>query len=60
MVRFERSGINKEKKSESNFLVQGSILAVASIISRVIGLLYRIPLRDCYGNLQHPAADFLL
>jgi stage V sporulation protein B len=51
MVRFERSGINKEKKSESNFLVQGSILAVASIISRVIGLLYRIPLKSIIGDI---------
>lgn len=43
--------MGKEKKSESNFLVQGSILAVASIISRVIGLLYRIPLKSIIGDI---------
>ena len=32
------------KKSSTSFLVQGSILAMASIISRIIGLVYRIPL----------------
>ena len=42
--------MGKEKKIESNFLVQGSILAVASIISRVIGLLYRIPLMSIIGD----------
>ena len=31
------------KKSSTSFLVQGSILAMASIISRIIGLVYRIP-----------------
>ena len=37
-------------KKDSNFLVQGSILAVASIISRVIGLLYRLPMTDIIGD----------
>ena len=37
--------MGNKKKSESGFLVQGSILAIASIISRIIGLLYRVPLR---------------
>ncbi|MCI9175455.1 MAG: polysaccharide biosynthesis protein [Lachnospiraceae bacterium] len=43
--------MSKKKKSESNFLVQGSILAVASIISRIIGLLYRIPLKSIIGDI---------
>ena len=43
--------MGKNKKKESNFLVQGSILAVASIISRVIGLLYRIPLKSIIGDI---------
>ncbi|MEE3480667.1 MAG: polysaccharide biosynthesis protein [Lachnospiraceae bacterium] len=38
------------KKSDSAFLVQGSILAVASIISRIIGLVYRIPLTAIIGK----------
>ena len=37
-------------KKDSNFLVQGSILAVASLISRVIGLLYRLPMTDIIGD----------
>ena len=47
------------KKSESGFLVQGSILAAASIISRIIGLLYRIPLNNiigAYGNDYYSCA----
>lgn len=38
-------------KKDSNFLVQGSILAVASIISRIIGLLYRLPMTDIIGDV---------
>lgn len=37
-------------KRSSNFLVQGSILAAASIIVRLIGLLYRIPLTNIIGD----------
>jgi len=37
-------------KKDSNFLVQGSILAVASIVSRIIGLLYRLPMTDIIGD----------
>ncbi len=39
------------RKSQSNFLVQGSILAIASIISRIIGLIYRIPLTNIIGDV---------
>ena len=40
------------KKSKSNsFLIQGSILAVAGILVRVIGLLYRIPLNRILGDV---------
>lgn len=38
------------KKTNNNFLVQGSILAIASIIVRIIGLLYRIPLTKIIGD----------
>lgn len=38
------------KKMKSNFIVQGSILAAASIISRIIGMLYRIPLTGIIGD----------
>lgn len=39
------------RKKESNFLVQGSILAIASLLSRVIGLIYRIPLTAIIGDV---------
>ena len=38
------------KKNSSNFLVQGSILAAASIVSRIIGLLYRLQMTDIIGD----------
>ena len=41
----------KEKKSNSkNYLVQGSILAVASIIAKIIGMIYRFSLTNTLGN----------
>lgn len=40
----------QNKKSKSSFLMQGSILAVASIVSRIIGLIYRIPLTNIIGD----------
>jgi len=40
-----------KKRSSTGFLVQGSILAMASIISRIIGLLYRIPLIGIIGDV---------
>lgn len=40
---------SKESK-RSNFIVQGGILAIAGIISRIIGLLYRIPLQRTIGD----------
>ncbi|NLO09248.1 MAG: polysaccharide biosynthesis protein [Clostridiales bacterium] len=39
----------KERK-ENQFLIQGSILAIASLIVRVIGLLYRIPMTRIIGD----------
>ena len=38
------------KRGASNFLVQGTILAVAGIIVRIIGMFYRIPLAGILGN----------
>ena len=43
--------MSKSKNDGTNFLVQGSILAVASIISRIIGLIYRIPLNNIIGDV---------
>lgn len=42
--------MKENNKSGSNFLVQGSILAAASIIAKIIGLIYRIPLKNTLGN----------
>ena len=37
-------------KGKKNFLVQGSVLAAAGILVRIIGLIYRIPLTNIIGN----------
>lgn len=42
--------MSKAKKSGSSFLVQGSILAIASIVSRIIGLIYRVPMTEIIGD----------
>ncbi len=38
------------KKASNNFIKQGTILAAASLISRVIGMLYRIPMTNILGD----------
>ena len=43
--------MGSNRKSNSNFIVQGSILAFASIISRIIGLIYRVPLTAIIGDV---------
>lgn len=40
----------ESKKKESNFVVQGSILAIASIVVRIIGIAYRIPMINIIGD----------
>ncbi len=50
----ESSASGKENKGDStakNVLIQGTILAAASIIAKVIGLLYRIPLYNILGDV---------
>lgn len=42
--------MSKRKNSDTGFLLQGSILAMASIISRIIGLVYRMPLTAIIGK----------
>lgn len=42
--------MNQRKNSDTNFILQGSILAVASIVSRIIGLIYRVPLQAIIGK----------
>ncbi len=43
--------MGKKKNSDASFIVQGSILAAASIISRIVGLLYRMPLKAIIGKV---------
>lgn len=38
------------KQTKKNLLMQGSILAVAGLITRIIGLLYRIPMANLLGE----------
>ncbi len=40
----------RNKRSDTKFLMQGSILAMASIISRIVGLIYRVPLTATIGK----------
>lgn len=43
--------MSSNRKNNTSFLVQGSILAGASIISRIIGLFYRMPLTAIIGDV---------
>ena len=38
------------KQKAANFVIQGSILAMAGIVVRIIGMLYRMPLNDIIGK----------
>ena len=38
------------RKSKNSFVIQGSILAFAGILVRIIGLIYRIPLTRILGD----------
>lgn len=40
----------KKGSKSSNFIMQGGILAAASIVSRIIGMLYRIPVTNIIGD----------
>ena len=42
--------MGKTKNSDTSFILQGSILAIASLISRIVGLIYRIPLTAIIGK----------
>lgn len=39
-----------KKKNTNNFIIQGGILAIASILVRIIGLVYRIPMTAIIGD----------
>lgn len=42
--------MKSKRTSGNNYLVQGSILAAASIIAKIIGMLYRFPLTNILGD----------
>ena len=39
-----------KKKKANNFIVQGGILAIAGVITRIIGMFYRIPVTNIIGD----------
>ena len=39
-----------KESSAGSFLKQGSILAAASILVRIIGLIYRVPMANVIGD----------
>ena len=45
-----RESMGQKKESSGNFVVQGSILATASIVARIIGLIYRVPVTRIIGD----------
>lgn len=42
--------MSKRRRKNSNFIMQGTILAVAGLIVRIIGLIYRIPMTNIIGD----------
>ena len=42
--------MSSEQKKNNSFLIQGAILAIAGIITRLIGLAYRIPVNNILGD----------
>ena len=43
--------MGNKKSSKSNYIIQGSILAAASILVRIIGMIYRIPVTNIIGDI---------
>lgn len=41
---------NRKKSTGMNFLLQGSILAIAGVITKIIGIIYRVPLQRIVGD----------
>ena len=41
---------HKQKRGKDDFLVQGAILAIAGVITKIIGVVYRIPLTNILGD----------
>ena len=41
---------NRKKQKNDDFLMQGMILAFAMVMTKVIGVVYRIPLTNILGD----------
>ncbi len=41
---------NKKRTKKDDYLVQGAILAAASVLTKIIGVIYRIPLTNILGD----------
>ena len=37
-------------REKTNFLVQGSILSIAGVLVRIIGIIYRVPVNNIIGE----------
>lgn len=48
-MKTEKTSRSRKKKA-ADFVIQGSILAMAGILVRIIGMLYRMPLNDIIGK----------
>ena len=46
------------KSNSNNFIKHGSILAIASVLSRIIGLLYRSPMTAIIGDEANGVYSF--
>ena len=40
----------RDSKRNGNFIVQGSLLGMAGIVTRIIGMIYRIPVTNIIGD----------
>ena len=48
---------NSKSSRQNNFLIQGGILAIAGIVVRIIGMIYRIPLTHIIGDRGNSLYD---
>lgn len=52
---------NQRKKTRGeDYIAQGSILAVAVVITKIIGVVYRIPLTNILGMRETVFTDMLI
>ena len=42
----------KKRTKKDDYIVQGSILAAAAVLTKIIGVVYRIPLTNILGDIR--------